>query len=267
MTPYETIMLSAETLPNGQTISIICPWCVGGRTREVSLYITRFGAVIKYHCFRASCVGSSSGQIGGIRTAQAVKEKGSPTPHVFDWDTYPLTDGALEWLWTMYYIYEDIAFYYRLSQSVRGDVVVPMFARTGERTGNIVKLRNPNGRPKILTYPGESSSGLSWFMGAHEPTERLIIVEDSFSAIRASEYLDAVALLSTNMNDTKAQEIAAGKYKEVLLCLDADATAVSVRIAKRYRAYLPNVRVVSLVGPDLKNRTQQSLNEFFKELL
>ena len=268
MTPYEEVMLASQECSDGETRHMLCPWCRGGRTQEQSMFVTKRGTTILYHCFRASCTGKSSGAIGRPARGLSIKKKVTPVRE-FTWETYPLSDGTREWLWDNYCIEEDTAKEYGLLQSAGGDVVVPMWSRSGSRSGNVVKLRKPSGRAKSMTYPGRGYSGLSWFISPDLPERcsSVVIVEDVFSAIRASQYMHAVSLNGTNMNPVQAQEIAAEGYQQILLCLDEDATAVAVRHVRKYRAILPNMRVKRLGGADFKNRTIKELDEFFKKEL
>lgn len=268
MTPYAEVQLAATGLRAGDSIKIRCPWCWGGASKEISMSVTRTTTGILYHCFRASCDRFSRGSLGGGMRSSWAPIKKSPTVREFDWETYAPTDETLQHLWDRYRIDEAMARDHRLLQSSGGDIVVPLLARSGTRNGVIVRLRNPRGRIKVLSYPGHESNGIAWFL--HEPGmigTNLILVEDVFSAIRASQYMDAVALTGTSLNIEQACDIAAAGHGRIYLALDQDAAGVAVRMATRYRGTLPNMRVVRLEGPDIKDMTDAEADEFFHEQL
>jgi hypothetical protein len=133
---------------------------------------------------------------------------------------------------------------------------LPVSDFQGERTG--VVLRSLSGQqPKSLTHTEQGA--ISWFTNHTAPG--VIIVEDQFSAIRASDFLTSVALLGTNLNDERVAEIKASGLRPVYLALDADAWTVAVRYAIKYRSEL-GIRLLRL-EKDIKDMSNEELSAFF----
>ena len=268
MNPYQTIRLAGMALADGETGRSSCPWCTGGNAHEQCFVVTRYGGTIKYHCFRASCGGPSSGAIGGNGDPtymRPVKEK--PKPKVFDWETYDVGPEVGGYLWEKYSIDEAAVYVHRILQSSGGDIVVPIHNRRGMISGRVIRLRNPR-HQKVLTYHEVGSNGLAWFNhAARRPDRPLVIVEDVFSAIRCAAYTHSVALLGTDLNAEQAQDIAAGAYPRVILLLDDDASAKAVRLAVKHRTNIPYLEVVRLAGPDVKDMPIAQSDRLFSRLL
>jgi hypothetical protein len=112
---------------------------------------------------------------------------------------------------------------------------VPTSDFLGNRTGVVLRALDKR-QPKTKTHAEKDS--LSWFVNHSATIPGVIIVEDQFSAIRASHYLTSVALLGTHLNDERVQEIRACKLRPVYLALDADAWSTAVRYAVKYRSEL-----------------------------
>ena len=91
-----------------------------------------------------------------------------------------------------------------------------------------------------------------------------IIVEDIYSALRASEYMNAVALLGTNLNDSRVRNIKQQQFKNVYLALDADVFDKVIGYVATYRSVL-RMQPVKL-EQDIKNLSPQELQEFINEL-
>lgn len=133
-------------------------------------------------------------------------------------------------------------------------LVLPVRNYDGEITGAV--LRSLSGaKPKALTHtePG----AIAWYPNLR--SDLLIIVEDQLSAMRASEHMNAVALLGTNLNDERAQEIASHRFFRVLIALDKDARPVMMRHVISNRSYFRLQPI--LIDKDLKNMSEEELIE------
>ena len=129
----------------------------------------------------------------------------------------------------------------------------------GERLGCV--LRALDGRqPKTLTHTEQGA--ISWHV--NHTTDGVIIVEDQFSAIRASDYLTSVALLGTNLNEERVAEIKAAGLGPVYLALDADAWQVAVRYAVKYRSEL-RPQLLRL-AKDIKDQSKEELDHLFASI-
>lgn len=134
---------------------------------------------------------------------------------------------------------------------------MPVLDPQGEACG--VNLRSFSGeRPKAKLHTEADS--MAWYpkLGS----KQLIIVEDQLSAMRAADYVTAVALLGTNLNDERATRI----RKETpgyqrYLALDQDAFDKAIKLTVQYRGLL-GLRLLTLTK-DLKNLTKDELDDFF----
>lgn len=77
---------------------------------------------------------------------------------------------------------------------------------------------------------------MAWYR--NHGSDKLIIVEDQLSAIRAADFMNAVALLGVNINDDRAYEIKKGGFKEVFIALDNDAFGLTLSYSVKFRSYL-----------------------------
>lgn len=90
-------------------------------------------------------------------------------------------------------------------------------------------------------------------------------MEDQVSAIKAAPHYDALALLGTNISDSKAEEIVDGKYKHIYLCLDNDATYQAIKLQLEWSKRIPNMRVVGL-HKDIKDMSPEEFEHFLERI-
>lgn len=76
-------------------------------------------------------------------------------------------------------------------------------------------------------------------------------------------YVNAAALLGTNLSADRVAEIRATKLSPVYLALDKDAFPIAVKYVVEYRAELP-LKLLTL-KKDLKNLTEDELYELLSE--
>lgn len=88
------------------------------------------------------------------------------------------------------------------------------------------------------------------------------------SAIRLAPFFHSIALLGTNLSDTKVEEIQAQepKYERVFIALDNDATMDSIRTQLRLRSRMPNLFVLGL-QKDIKDMDTNEFQEFLKRVV
>jgi hypothetical protein len=100
--------------------------------------------------------------------------------------------------------------------------------------------------------------GLSWYKT--QPTAPTVLVEDIPSAVRASKYVNAVALLGTGIGLSRAVEIAETTSRPIMVALDQDAVDLSFKWARKYSLLWGDVKVLPL-KKDMKNMTEEELKE------
>lgn len=113
-------------------------------------------------------------------------------------------------------------------------------------------------RTKVLNYMNPDEEGLSWYKT--HPYSGTILVEDIPSAVRASGYVNAVALLGTGIGASRAQEVASNAPRPITVALDQDATDVSFRIARKWSLLWGDIVVLPL-KQDLKDMNEEELKE------
>jgi hypothetical protein len=123
-----------------------------------------------------------------------------------------------------------------------------------------MSIRSPRftHRGWVLTYTNEGEQGISWYKTS--PHRGTVIVEDIPSAVRASRYVNSVALLGTGIGMDRAIEIAEHAPRPLWIAFDQDATALAFRWARRYALLWGDVRVLPLEH-DLKDLTEMELED------
>lgn len=240
-----------STLESGQTIRVLCPRCGGGSSEELSLSITKSEeGPLLWYCFRNKCDESGNG-LAGCSTKPIKKRRA-----MFDGSVETLSEDHItrirelwnmepheDWFWTPQKMG-------RVAMSIRS----PKYRHRGW------VLRDIYGKSaiKALTYLNDGEEGLSWYK-THKD-KGTVLVEDIPSAVRASQYVNAVALCGTGIGLTRAEEI--GRYARlpIIVALDQDATLESLAIARRWSLLWDEVRVLPL-HQDIKNMPERAIQE------
>ena len=136
--------------------------------------------------------------------------------------------------------------------------MLPVIDHAGYPYGYVArKLDNQNGA-KTFTFASDTEG--AWYMNRSSGT-RLVIVEDQLSALKASQFVNAVALLGTNISEATLTAIKAGRYTDIYLALDADAFPKSIKLAVELRPHL-KLNVIRL-RKDLKNMAKVDIHSLF----
>lgn len=231
---HDDIKLQALGLPVGSTMQGVCPRC--GRDR---LYITRVsGTNLAYMCHRAACLLRGYTESKVSETVQKKKE----VPEV---QSSKLPDEVHDWLCQRYdlepaTIQEEGLTWW----AAKGRVLSPIIGVEGTRYGYCARaVQSGFTGPKSLTVVQDTSWPGGLFTRTSSDSSVLIVVEDPFSAYAAAEFgYRGLALLGTHLTDALEAEL--GRFEEIVIALDQDATDKGARIAKRL-SYL-NVRQLPL---------------------
>lgn len=265
MNARQQILLEYAELGNGTSAAgQLCPACQGGRTGERTLSVARRENSLVWNCHRDSCgfsgrengrgaygqTATSQVSCRGLVGRQAVRESTGLKQEVALYlaENYGLGHPAIIQRSGLAWSDEE------------NRLVLPVYNAAGECTGAV--LRSLSGaQPKALTHTEELA--MAWY--TKRGSSQLIIVEDQLSAIRASEYMNAVALLGTNLNEQRAYEIYKQQYDQNYIALDADAIKQQTKLVMQHRGML---RLIPLIlKKDIKNHSQQELEEFMHETL
>ena len=139
------------------------------------------------------------------------------------------------------------------SPTGHGRLVMPVYNPEGEAYGYVARKLDNQPGPKTLSMINDSVG--SWYLCSG--SSELIVVEDQLSAIRASEYMNAVALLGTNLADGTLREIKAFNPSMTFIALDKDAFPLSIKMAHKVRKVVPT-KVIRLTK-DLKDMKEDEL--------
>jgi hypothetical protein len=255
---HSDIKLYSDQLDRGQTIRVDCPMCQG-TDKTLSITLNEEGTLL-WNCFRASCdIGDGSGV--AISGAANRKVHVPDRRRVFDGITVPLRDEdavKVEELWGIrdpehWYFTPDAGG--RVAMSIRS----PKFLHRGW------VLRDLWGRQqrKALTYVNDGEIGISWYKT--QPGKPTVIVEDIPSAVRASKYVNAVALCGTGCGVARAMEINEYATRPIHVALDLDAVQTGVRIARRWALLWGDVRV-TVTEKDMKDMDEGRLCQLLEGL-
>jgi hypothetical protein len=238
------------TTANGQE----CPFCGGGRTHEKAMSITvRRDGTALFLCHRASC--GRGGRIfpNGYITGD-VKDIGQDTftPKVYKGRTRQLTTEERAFLEVNYgFTYRELNFHRIAIDEETGRVVTPIVGPNGQTRGyQLTNLPTRAAQPKAITYRELNEPFNGWFWTDTSSDRKIVLVEDTLSAMRVARQFYAVALLSTNLSTDCLLEVL--KFSDhIILALDRDATGVALRYKEKYKFIAPQLQVV-ILERDLK---------------
>lgn len=274
MTPYEVIRLAAKSMDVNESSRGVCLWCHGGNTREKSFVITNLGRTASYSCYRASCNGPSSGVLVVDGSATPIQQaRKPPTERKLTDRTYPLSEESMDILHTKFEFTPEICEEYQLTQTEDGDIIIPILNWRGLQQGIERKVKTIT-VAKALRYNGAESDGMGWFnyppsytvegVDSNFRSEYVILVEDMYSAMKAHYFMNSISLLGVSLSVEQAVEIARHKFEKVIIALDADASATAVKLARRYMAIIPNLRVLRL-SKDIKDMSYKEVEALLKK--
>lgn len=256
----EQLAIEYSYLSDGETVGgQLCPACKGGGGGEHSLSVSRRSGSLLWKCHRASC---------GFSGHRTTKESGAISYHGGG-SKVPTTKGVVG---RIYYreadklpeeIVATLSEKYHLNKkqlSLLGwdeneqRVALPVFNVDSEVLGCVMRSEN-GATPKALSYTEENAVALF----RNHSSDSLIIVEDIYSALRASEYMNSAAILGTYLNQERVDTLQYMRCKKVYLALDADAYDKTIKYVQQYRSSLPMIPVK--INKDIKNMTEKELKE------
>lgn len=254
-------LLEYTYLGDGETAAgQLCPQCKGGRTNEYTMSVSRNGSTLLWKCHRASCPFAGTDSAGRFNELPST----APTPtrgmvgRVYLRQADKVPEHIRECLERDYFFSQrQVNLLGWIEEEQR--VVLPVTGWNREELGCV--LRSESGaKPKALTHtePDAIACFRNW------QSKECIIVEDIYSAIRASEYVSAVALLGTNINEERISTITEPKFNKYFLALDRDAFGSAIRMSVRYK-HLCRMNPVKL-DKDIKNMAPYELKEFMHEI-
>lgn len=228
---FHAFVREYESLAQGVSVSgRICPKCFGGRSNEGSLSVTRSDYTLLYKCHRAACdfagkVAVVSGGGGQPTVEHRAGERISGQARYEALGRSRIPEGIRAWLAQKYHLSE-----YHFSKGglswtnrhsigpIAGRLVIPVADENMSIYGYTARKLDEQAGPKTLSF-FENKRG-AWYF--NPSSLDVIIVEDQLSAIRASKYLNAVAILGTDIPDA-VLDILRDRAGKIFLALDKDA--------------------------------------------
>lgn len=257
----DAFILEYSDLAEGETrAGQLCPLCEGGPYAKRTLSVSRTNGILLWHCHRDSC--TFSGRWGGRASGskQGKKQARGMVGRTYVRNAEAIPEEAREYLSTKLLLTpQHIARSGLAWDKDSNRLVQPVFTHNSELAGCC--LRSLDGRqPKSISHTEEGA--MSWY--THRSNKQLIIVEDIFSAIRASDYMNSVALLSTHLNDSRVAAIKEAGFSEAYLALDRDAYAKSLDYTRLFRSQLRFIPV--RLDKDIKDMTEAEADALFNSL-
>lgn len=256
----------ASTLDSGVTERTVCPWCIGGTTKEKSFAVSRTSdAEAKYICHRASCGRHGRIAVWGFRIEASdptPKAGKSFTPRLHSRDTRELGEEWASELLDLYGIDRSEAD--RLEWRVElgsGNLVVPVRSPSGVVRGVEVRrskvqvpfISTPKTEPhRVLDEPW-----MGWYREIS--TGPVIFVEDAISALKVSRHFQVACLHGSHITqDMMLEAVSVVGNDPTIIALDRDATGKAIKFASEWRFIAPNFRAVPL-SKDLKYNSDDEI--------
>lgn len=265
--------MASELALDEQATGLTCPQCKGGASGESSFSVRKNIVSANYFCHRSSCdLRGTVNMIGTLGSGPLSTEPPKAKRLVeFAGKLEPLPDKVVEYIqekWQM----DSLSI---LKQGIQwspewdnggGRIAMPINSRLGARIGFVFRTMLPGVKPKTINYLSSAyevcMSWYPWTVTGNRSCFKLdfpvVIVEDSISAMRASNVCNAIALLGTNMSDVKLAEIQRAKPKEVIIALDADAQDRAVAMVRKLQGLFESVTLRTL-KKDLKDSSDMEI--------
>lgn len=254
-------------LSEGQsTTRCVCPWCKGGSSGKDVFSITNKKGGYFFFCHRASCgkAGVVRSSVGVFHPASHARKQFTPRPYAGA--TQHLDASQLSFILHAYGISqsETLRLGWRVGIEDRR-LIMPVLSVHGYPRGYVAKALDGS-TPKSLSFREVDGPWLGWSSsrvhGVHcnLPT---IIVEDDISSAKAARHFPAVALHGTHISEDAIFEII-GQSRNIVICLDRDATSKAYSYANKYSLY-GNFRVVPL-SKDISRMSPDEMEEWRKRV-
>jgi hypothetical protein len=245
-----------------RTEHYLCPLCRGGQSGENSFVVWSDddGGGYGWNCYRASCGVFGFNSDGAVVVKQRkVTDKVSGRPlNPYKGTVRRISrEEQAELLIKIGFrrVHESISGVKFADQADR--FAFPILDPLGERRGLVLRSWKPGQRIKAVNRMEKEEPSISWYYRFTHDVP-LIIVEDIPSAVRASVYCNAVALLGTNATQSYMYEILKTHTKEVVWAFDADASTKAIKYAKENRALFAHSRT-HILSKDLKDMSETEI--------
>lgn len=233
--------------------------------------VTRAAHGVLYHCYRSSC----EAHTGGFVPTSGVLMQSNPEPRKSSLRPYygafwPLSEQSVHesnWLYDRFELRDPP----HVGLNEKGKFVIEVPDPYDRVRGYVVREvrwgdkapTNEQGEPiaKARVFMHSEGPKQGWYRHLGERIRTVVLVEDAVSAMKVAEVgATGVALLGMDLEESKVREIAQQRPTEVIMALDADATALSFKLARRWGLAWPKVRV-ALLTRDIKDTPLREIPE------
>lgn len=211
---------------------------------------------ISWRCFRASC-GASGGRT-------AVRPVSAKPARAYTGPSRLLNMDELTFLRNKYHL-SNINFW-RVSPT--GDRFLIPVRGPGGRLRGVVARSFSGALPKALTYVHVTDEPfIGWLFPERQTQDLVVVVEDLVSAARIAQAgATGVALVGCHLGLPAAVEIAdVAGTRQVVLALDADAFANSIKLSAQYHHLFWPPLLVARLQRDLKDETEEAVENFLDD--
>lgn len=268
-TELELTDLALELFESQSKSGIMCPFCKGGATGETTLFMRRDGRYVYYKCYRAKCGASGRVNVKNHTADVRIKELGGKR-RVLETSPSELDQETRDYLVRRYHFTPEeirraeLGITLMHSHQAPSRLYIPMFRRDGTPRGYTARDLTGLEDKKAMSYKWkEDEPNLAWYNNRR--SKSLIIVEDCFSGLRASTYINSCALLGVTLDKAKVDEIMRAGFTEAYIALDKDATRVAIKQSIEHRTRL-RLRVIAL-EKDIKDMEPEELKTFMEPLI
>lgn len=275
-------LLSMDLDIEEQSDALTCPFCNGGG-KDTSFYVRRLPNVLLYYCHRASCgqrgVVPVQGQAHYQRLNKEVRRIQDRTHRQFDKplgnlprsvalllrEGYGVEPHDYGFRWTGERVYMPVRDYFGhdlgciLRFYPRKDIA-PFCKKA--RIVNRYREELRTGEPKADTYRyyGNDKPFAAWY--PHVGDDYVVLVEDQVSACKLHTCgISSIALCGVHVSTYLATEVAQ-RYKNVVIALDADATARAHKLWTQFKLLFHTCKVQTL-AKDVKDMDTDEIKEMF----
>lgn len=272
MNVRDTIITEYSYLQDGEdTGQLQCPLCKGGSSGESSFGVSRRGNKLLWNCFRASCTCRGTYESGLVASGTGTPPSRRTRQERWNVPVEPVNQSTIRFLSARFGIDTEtlntvgIGSTGEGSEPYRRRLSYPILGPDARLRGRVHRSYE-GATPKALTWLKEDEVPLAWYKFIWD-SPVLVLTEDQVSAIKLAPHFHAAALLGTDLNEARINDIkTSGKqYERIYLALDRDATMSALRQQLELRHTLPNLNILSL-PMDIKDMDKEEFETLLKRI-
>ena len=252
------------------SIRVLCPFCTGGSSGELSFSITRSREGLLFNCFRDMC--HERGFVGLLRGDLVLPPSGVQDRlrrRLLGPYRGLLSEVSREsevWFLERFEIPPQVLAECGVSWApTEARYYLPIRGPHARSLGYSLRTFYPkDGMPKVFTFKEDDGMELmAWYISNYEDT-RVVLVEDQISAMKLKFLgLNSIALIGTHLNEARMMEILA-YFSQVTIALDADATSRALKFKKQFSLFCTQGCKVQILAQDIKDTKLKELRRIFR---